>query len=167
MRSRWLAIALVISAALNLVALGIGIGFATGSPHWGRGVDPTAGVARLIQSLPEQRREELRRAGTRAMADGEVRRAMGATLRELRASQRDIARALAKEPFDPDAAEEALARFREHWATNQASSHEALVEILGRLTPQERRQFLDTMRAGKDGRRHGPRTRPNGPRPGG
>lgn len=162
MKSKWLVIALVVSVALNVVALGFGIGFATGSPHGDRSVDPTAGLTRLIRSLPEERRDELARTGTPAMSNDEVRRRIGATIRELRASQRAIGSALAKEPFDPDAAANALATFREHWAANQASSHHAFVEILGRLTPDERRRFLETMRPGKDRRgRRGPRPHGN------
>lgn len=164
MKSKWLVIVLVISLALNITAIGFGIGFATGSPSWGRGVDPTAGLARLVRSLPEDRRAELTRAGTPAMSDGELRRRIGASLRHLRASQHAIAKAVAQEPFDPDAVRVALDGFREHLAANQASSHQAFVEILGRLTPDERHRFLETMRPGKDRRtRHGTRPRPEGP----
>ena len=164
MKPKWLVIALVVSVALNIAALGIGIGFATGSPHGVRGIDPTAGLARLIRSLPEARRAELTRAGTPAMSDGELRLRIGTSLRHLRASQRTIAKAVAKEPFDPAAVHAALADFRDHSAANQASSHQAFVEILGRLTPDERRRFLETMRPGKDRRgRHGPRSRPERP----
>ncbi len=165
MRSRWLVIALAISVALNVGMLGLGIGFATGSPHWGRGVDPTAGLARLIRSLPEARREELTRTGAPAIADGELRRRIGASMRDLRASQRHLADALAEEPFDPETVAAALARFRTHFAANQTSSHEAFVAILDRLTPEERHGFLETMGPDKDRRgRHGPRTRPEGAR---
>lgn len=161
MKSRWLVIALAVSVAFNVGMLGIGIGYATGTPHWGRGVDATAGLARLLRSLPEARREELIRGGAPALSDGELRRRIGASMRDLRGSQRLIARALAEEPFDPDRAAEALARFREHFAANQASSHEAFVAILDRLTPEERHRFLETMRPGKDRRsRHGARPRP-------
>ena len=165
MRSRWLVIALALSVALNVGLIGVGIGFATGSPHWGRGVDPTAGLARLLRSLPEARREELTRTGAPAISDGELRRRLGASMRELRVSQRQIASALAEEPFDPDAVAAALAIFREHHAANQAGSHEAFVAILERLTPEERARFLETMRPDKDRRgRHGPRGRPEGAR---
>ncbi|MDE0177929.1 MAG: periplasmic heavy metal sensor [Gammaproteobacteria bacterium] len=165
MRSRWLVIALAISVALNIGMLGLGIGFATGSPDWGRRVDPTAGLSRLIRSLPEARREELTRTGAPAISDGELRRKIGASMRDLRASQRHIADALAEEPFDPEAVAAALARFREHFAANQAGSHEAFVAILDRLTPEERRRFLESMRPDRDrhGRR-GPRHRPEGER---
>ena len=166
MRSRWLVIALAISVALNIGMIGVGIGFATGSPHWGRGVDPTAGLARLVRSLPDSRREELARTGVPAISDGELRRRLGASMRELHGSQRQIARALAEEPLDPDKVAEALASFRKHYAANQAGSHEAFVAILERLTPEERARFLETMRPDKDRRRrHGPRNRPEGPRP--
>ena len=165
MRSRWLVIALAVSVTLNIGLIGVGIGFATGSPHWGRGVDPTAGLARLLRSLPETRREELTRDGAPAISDGELRRRLGVSMRDLRASQRIIARALAEDPFDSDAAAAALARFREHFAANQADSHEAFVAILERLTPEERARFLETMRPDKDRRgRHGPRGRPEGAR---
>lgn len=167
MRSRWLVIALAISVALNVGMIGIGIGFATGSPHWGRGVDPTAGLARLLRWLPEERREELTRTGAPAISDGQLRRRIGASMRDLRVSQRHIERALAAEPFDPDRAAATLARFREHLAANLSDSHEAFVAILERLTPEERRRFLETMRPGKDRRgRHGPRPQVEGVRRG-
>ncbi|MCY3623684.1 MAG: periplasmic heavy metal sensor [Gammaproteobacteria bacterium] len=163
MRSKWLVVVLVVSLALNVAAIGFGIGLATGSPTWGRGFDPTAGLSRLVRSLPEDRRAELTRAGTPAMSDGELRRRIGTSLRHLRASQHAIAKAVAQEPFDPDAVRAALADFREHLAANQTSSHQAFVEILGRLTPDERSRFLETMRPGKDRRpRHGTRPRPDG-----
>ncbi len=164
MRSKWLVIALAVSVALNVGMLGVGFGFVSGSPHWGgRGVDPTAGLARLLRSLPEERREELMRAGAPAISDGELRRRIGSSMRDLRVSQRHIERALAEEPFDPDAAARALARFREHFAANQSDSHKAFVAILERLTAEERRRFLETMRPSKDRRgRHGPRQRPEG-----
>ena len=121
MRSKWLVTALVVSVGLNVAAIGIGIGFATGKPYWSRGVDPTAGLGPLIRSLPEHRREELAREGAPAISDGELRRRIGATIRDLRIAQRTIARTLAQEPFDPDAASAALATFREHMVANQAS----------------------------------------------
>ncbi|MDE0419969.1 MAG: periplasmic heavy metal sensor [Gammaproteobacteria bacterium] len=164
MKSKWLVIALVVSVALNVAAVGIGIGFATGKPYRNRGIDPTAGLELLIRSLPEERRAELAQEGTPAMSDGELRRRIGATIRDLRRSQRTIARTLAQEPFDPDAASAALAIFREHMAANQASGHQAFVEILGRLTPDERRRFLDQMGSRKDRRGRHP-TRPDRDRP--
>ena len=164
MRSKWLVIALVISVALNVAAIGIGIGFATGKPYWSRSVDPTAGLGHLIRSLPEDRRAELARTGTPAMSDGELRRRIGASIRDLRSSQRAIARTLAQEPFDPDAVSAALATFREHMAANHANSHQAFVEILGRLTPEERRRFLDQMNSRKDHRTRRP-PRPDRNRP--
>ena len=164
MRSKWLVISLVVSVTLNVAVIGFGIGLAAGSPSWGRGVDPTAGLARLLRSLPEDRRAELTRAGTPALSDGDLRRRIGSSIRHLRASQRTIARAVAKEPFDADAVRAALADYREHSAANQASSHQAFVEILARLTPDERRRFLETMRPSKDRRgRQGSRSRTDNP----
>lgn len=158
MRSKWLVAALVASVALNVAALGVGVGFAIGKPYWSRGFDPSAGLGRLIRSLPEERRAELTRAGTPAMADGKLRRRIGATVRDMRTAQRAITRTLAREPFDPDAVRAALATFRAHMAANHASSDQAFVAILGRLTPDERRRFLEQMRSGKDFRgRHPPR----------
>ena len=168
MKSKWLIGVVVVSLALNITALGFLIGFASGPAPWVRGVDPTVGLARLTRFLPEERREQLAQAGTPAMSGGELRRSIGATLRELRGSQRIIGAVIAADPFDADELAAALAVFREHFAANQADSHKAFVEILKRMTPEERRQFLNTMRSGRHGRNHRnpPSGRGGAPRPG-
>lgn len=154
MRSKWLIVALVVCLALNGLAVGFILGRTGGSPPGARSVDPTIGLTRLIRSLPAQRRDELAREGTPVVSDGELRRRIGTTMRELRQSQRVIGRALADEPFDADKLAVELRVFREHFAANQASNHQALVEILARLTPEERLRFLETMHAGKGRRDH-------------
>ena len=163
MKTKWLVIALVVSVVLNVGLLGFGIGYGAGSPVRARGIDPTEGLGRLLRSLPEERRAELARAGAPVLSNDELRRRLGATLRDLRASQQVIASVVADEPFDRDRAAAALARFRAHFAANQTSYHQAFVEILDRLTPEERQQFLEEMRSAKDRRgRHAPRPRRNG-----
>lgn len=163
MNSKWLIGALVVSAALNVAAVGFLIGYSSSPKPGIRGIDPTAGLARLVRTIPETRREELARDGTTILSDGELRRRIRASLGGLRGSQRIIEGALAAEPFDPDELVKALARYREHFADNQASNHQAFVDILARLTPDERRRFLEEMRS-KSGRREhpGPRHRPQG-----
>ena len=162
MKSKWLIGALVVSVALNIAAVGFLAGYASGPKSGARGLDPTAGLARLVRTLPNERRRELAGQGAPVLSEGELRTQIRQSLRELRVSQRTIERAVATEPFDRQRLVEVLARYREHFAHNQAGNHQALVDILARLTPEERRQFLHTMRVKPHGPdRPGPRHRPD------
>ena len=108
-------------------------------------MDPTVGLALLMRNLPEERRQELALEGAPVLSDGELRRSIRLSMRELRNTQRTIGQAIAAEPFDPETLADALARYREHFDANQADNHQAFVDILARLTPEERRQFLEAV----------------------
>ena len=135
MKSKWLIGGLGASLILNLALIGFLIGAAFGPPSpWARrGFDPTDGLARMTRFLGEERRRDL--------LDGQKRREIGASFRELRRTQRAIHEALAAEPFDREALAATLAQFREQFAANQTLSHAALADLIARLTPEERRRF--------------------------
>lgn len=135
MKSKWLIGGLGASLILNLALIGFLIGAAFGPPSpWARrGFDPTDGLARMTRFLGEERRRDL--------LDGQKRREIGASLRELRRTQRAIYEALAAEPFDREALAATLAQFREQFAANQTLSHAALADVVAQLTPEERRRF--------------------------
>ena len=138
MNVKWLVIALGASLALNIGAVGYLIG-SGGGPKWrGPGLDPTMGIGRMMRVLPTEQREDA--------IDRETRRAIRASLLELRQAQRAIDTALAAEPFDRERLRAALAAFRERFAASQAHSHAALVNIAAQLSPSERERFLNAMR---------------------
>ena len=167
MKSKWLIGVLIVSVVLNVAAVGFLAGYLGKGKPGGRGVDPTVGLALLIRSLPEERREELARDGVPVLSDGELRRSIRVSMRELRGTQRHIGQAFVAEPFDPEMLATALARYREHFAANQAGNHQALVDILARLTAEERHRFLETMHGNHSRREHarGRRDHPEGSGP--
>ena len=132
-------VALILSVAVNLALAGFIMGrtglrgFAEMAP------DPSLGAFRVLRELPESRRDALRPM----MRDHfrEVR----PDLRRLRAAQEDIGRALAAEPYAPEALAEALSRFRDALLASQAHSHQALMALAAQMTPEERRRMLDAM----------------------
>ena len=137
MKHKWLIGGLVASVVLNLALIGFLVGMASGPSVWrARGFDPSVGMARLVRFLPPERRDEL--------LDRATHRQIRASLREMRRAQRAMHEALAAEPFDSAALAASLGQFRDHFATSQARSHAAFVEIAARLTPEERRGFVHT-----------------------
>ena len=139
MKTKWLVIGLVVSLVLNMALVGFLVGKASGPSPWHRGAfDPIAGLPRLMDFLPKERRRELITQQPR----GPVREA----LRDMRRAQHAMDRALAAEPFDAEVLAEALARYRVYFAAGQERSHAAFVAIAAELTPPERRRFLESLR---------------------
>lgn len=135
---RWVLIALVISAALNLFALGF-IAARSLRPHhhehhvargpfmgprgmMREGFGPEARP--LLDAIMDRHRESLR--GERS---------------ELRKARRAVRDALVAEPFDPAQLERALAGLRARTDSSQQRMHAALVE-LARTLPAEQRKLL-------------------------
>jgi len=140
---RWLMPLLVASLALNLVIVGIGVSgqFRPGhheqrSSHSSADLMPRA----FFRELDDQRRDEL----------VEVFRARKTDWREERRALRDAAAALAdaleREPFEPQLAQSAI-------AGHAGSSHRLIdigaavaEELVGKLTPEERRDLAQAIR---------------------
>lgn len=157
MRSRkWLVFGLVASLAINLALAGFVVG-RLGAPGLAPvALDPSLGLIRVVRGLPDDRREAL---------SGELRehfRSLRPNIRQMRVAQRQINESLAEEPFQPQALTEALATFRGALLDSQQHSHEVLVAIAARMTPDERRQLGEAMtrRRGPPGHAHG--VRPEG-----
>ena len=149
MKSRWLVIALVVSLVLNLALVGFLVGAAGRPPPWrSPGFDATAGFSRLVRFLPEERRAAVFGNGD------DLRREIRQSLRTMRQAQHGIEEALAAEPFDPDRLAAALEDFRAQFASNHERSHEGLVSIMQKLTPDERRKFVDSIQHMRDPRHH-------------
>jgi uncharacterized membrane protein len=135
---RWLVIALVISAALNLFALGF-IAARSLRPHeHGRHGEhgPFMGPRGMMR---EGIGPEARPLVDKVMAHhGDALRAERRELREARRAVRD---ALLQEPFDAGQLERALAGLRARTDSSQQRMHAALVE-LARTLPLEQRKHL-------------------------
>ena len=151
-KTRWLALALIVSLALNLALVGFLVG-ASGGPPWRAATfDPTAGLGRLMRFLPDERR-------TAVFGDTDLRRDIRQSLRTMRRAQHGIEEALAAEPFDAERLAEALEDFRAQFAGNQERSHAAFVSIMEKLTVEERQRFVETIGHMRDPHRHGDRHR--------
>ena len=134
--SRWLAIALVISVALNLFALGLVAARAMrpGPHERARGYGPFMGPHGLLQDgdgaepiakrVMQRYGEDLRREH-----------------RELREARRAVREALEAEPLDAGRLERALGELRARTDSSQTRMHAALVE-LARSLPLEQRKKL-------------------------
>jgi uncharacterized membrane protein len=130
---RGVKIALAVSLALNLAVAGL-----VGGAVLGRGGPDEApairalGLGPFALALPRERRDEMR---GRMEADmPRIRAERG----EIGRSLREVQRALLAEPFDREAAAQALARSREASLTLQEAGHEALLDTLAAMSAEER-----------------------------
>ena len=139
MNTKWLVIGLVVSLVLNLTLAGFLMGRASGPSPWHRSAfNPIAGLPRLMDFLPKERRREL--------IAQQPRRPLREALRDMRRAQHAMDQALAAEPFDAAALAEALAHYRDYFAVGQERSHAAFVAMAAELTPGERRRLLESLR---------------------
>jgi Spy/CpxP family protein refolding chaperone len=142
-RWNWLKIALVASLALNvLIGAAIATRYARG-PDGGRFAMP--GNAQLVpraflSELTRERRREITQVLNRYRRElrGERDAARGLTLK--------IADALSAEPYSPEAVKVAVAEFSAQGAKLSSGGGDAALEILGMLTPDERKQLANAMR---------------------
>ena len=140
MRNRWLIGGLVVSIVLNLLLVGFlagrmapGAGFVAVRP------DPTIGIYRMIGFLPEARRDEVK-----SMLRGEARQRFP-EIRQIRGSHRLIREAVTADPFVRGDLEEALASLRRQLGATQVAAHASFVDIVGKLTPEERDRLAEAM----------------------
>jgi len=159
-RQRLLIILLVCSLAINLLLVGGIVGRMMAGPPPRPLPDHLGGIVRL---LDEERRAELREGLVQHWRNARPIR------QEMRAAQRDVAAAIGAREFDPDSARRALDNLRAASLEYQQASHAKLVNVLSRLTPEERErvvQFLNRQERDLHPRRDGgPRN--GGPRNGG
>ena len=130
---KWLVTIVVISVALNLLLVGFYIGQQPLPGRTNVSIDPTMGLPRVLQGLPEDRRRAL-------LQDVDVsRREIASRHRALQKVQIDIERAMAMEPFDAESLANALENFRRRFDENQEDSHRLLVQLFEQIDPEERR----------------------------
>ena len=129
---KWLITIVVISIALNLLLVGFYIGQQPLPGRTNLRIDPTMGLPRVLQGLPEDRRRAL-------LQDVDVsRREIASRHRALQKVQIDIERAMAMEPFDAESLANALENFRRRFDENQEDSHRLLVQLFEQMDPEER-----------------------------
>jgi hypothetical protein len=135
---RKLSIALAVSVALNLFALGflVARGF---HGHRGHGGPPEA-----REELHARHGRKARGFGPYAAELSEARRtAMRSHRRGIADAQRAVTRALAAEPFDRAALQAALQALRAQQAAAGEAAHDALVELAGKLDAPGRRALAE------------------------
>ena len=128
---KWLVTIVVISVALNLLLVGFYIGQQPLPGRTNVSIDPTMGLPRVLQGLPEDRRRAL-------LQDVDVsRREIASRHRALQKVQLDIERIMETEPFEPDELAQALENFRRRFDENQEDSHRLLVQLFEQIDPEE------------------------------
>ena len=129
---KWLITIVVISIALNLLLVGFYIGQQPLPGRTNLRIDPTMGLPRVLQGLPEDRRRVL-------LQDVDVsRREIASRHRALQKVQIDIERAMAMEPFNAESLANVLENFRRRFDENQEDSHRLLVQLFEQMDPEER-----------------------------
>lgn len=145
MRPSWLAVALAISAALNLFLIGLMAGvflLGDGARDGARRGPP---LWRMGANLDETHRQAFQ---------GQLRRAARGALPEVleaRAARRDAYDALSREPFDRAAAGQAFARARALDNASRSRVDEAVLDFAATLPSDQRAALAEGYR------REGPR----------
>ena len=149
-----LIILLIASVAVNLLLIG-GIGWRIASARQFVQLLIPPNTSWIVQDLAEDRRAELEPIMRESFEPVSPART------ELFRAQRRVNELIGNESFDREALEDALAQLRERNMDYQALSHEQTLEILGRLTLEERRAVTEFVRRGGSPRadRDGPRGR--------
>lgn len=143
---------LVVSAALNLLAVGAVIG-ALGAGVRLHRTPPHAEALRFspggfVAALPPEARQRMR---------GELAEGWRES-RELRRTaieaRREAYSAAEQEPYDAERVRAALERMRTADGAAIGAFHDRFAETLGQLTPEERRAVLRVLREGRERRMH-------------
>jgi uncharacterized membrane protein len=136
---RWLAMALVLSLAVNMVLIGTAGGFLLRHSNDLVGAAAPPLIPNLLgyaSTLPEERRKEL------WMRTEDVRAGVRPLRRALRQAREEFLEALVAEPFDAQRFAAAQDRLLEADRKAREKVHKLYAEIAANLTPAERRAFL-------------------------
>ena len=143
-RRRWLGIALIVSVCVNLLVVGLGVGFA-----W-RAMGPrmvempagfdSAAIWRVAHALDGEDRDAARR-----VVDQELPRFRELQERKL-AARRAIAARLVETPFSPDALRAALVEARAREKEGRDLIDEAFVRFAGQLDAPARAAIAEVLR---------------------
>jgi uncharacterized membrane protein len=159
---RALVITLVVSIALNLVALGLFLGNSFGSafgnwagprPEMNR-IDPVFGMRRLLGDLPEDRARAL------APLYRAYFSAMRPRFREIRGTQDALRGAMLSDPLDAAALRGALESFQAQLTSSQRASQDAFIALAAELTLTERQQLVENLNRRPERWQQGDQKRP-------
>jgi uncharacterized membrane protein len=145
MRTRWLAIVLGVSVALNLFFLGL---FSARAFQRRDAHDMRPGHA-MVGDGPRRPRQRPRPFDW--MSD-EERDQLRPPRRELRNTRREVEQALRAEPFDRERLGQALGQLRRQTDGIQASVHEFMLRRAEAMSADERRRLADSQWQPPDGR---------------
>jgi uncharacterized membrane protein len=145
MRTRWLAIVLGVSVALNLFFLGFlsARAFQRGEPHAERPPHAASG--------PRERRSRQRHRAFDWMTDAQ-RAELRPRRRALHGTRHAVKEALSAEPFDREKLSQALADLRRQTDEIQASVHQFMLQRAESMRGDERRRLAESQWLSRDGR---------------
>lgn len=144
LRSRWWSVLLVHSLMVNFLFLGLMAGqfYRHGPPDRLSGVSYVQLIPRqFFRDLPRERRREL------LAVIGDHRDDLRGSREAFEATAAELAEALAKEPYDADAAHMVIEGFAEKSNALAAKGGLVVKDILARLTPEERALLVKAIRA--------------------
>lgn len=145
MRTRWLAIVLAVSVALNLFFLGLFSARAFQRSEIRRERSPYGATA------GDSRRLRQRQRPFDWMTDAE-REQLRPRRKALRGLRREVEGALRADPFEPEKLSQALSELRRETDGIQASAHEFMRRRAEGMTGEERRRLADSQWQPRDGR---------------
>jgi uncharacterized membrane protein len=145
MRTRWLAIVLGVSVALNLFFLGFlsARAFQRGEPHAERPPHAAPG--------PRERRSRQRHRAFDWMTDAQ-RDELRPRRRALHGTRHAVEDALRAEPFDREKLNQALADLRRQTDEIQASVHQFMLQRAESMSGDERRRLAESPGLSRAGR---------------
>ncbi|MEL6661789.1 MAG: periplasmic heavy metal sensor [Pseudomonadota bacterium] len=159
---------LSVSVLVNILLVGLIAGYLIGRPDEGprRGEQGSPAMMRseialgrgILEVTPRNERRELSQSFRRAMATS------GGQLRDRLQARARLLESLNAEPFDPEAATEALQLLQDADVRLQDAAHEQIVDALGDLSP-EQRAALAARISEQAAMRRGMRPRPDERRP--
>ena len=139
-KRRWGKIILTLSLALNLLFVGaiVGAGWMRNKHGSGWQGPPRFVVKGLLRHLPEEKQ--------RSIVDQIARHkeAMRPIIKEIRGRKNDLKSVLRAEPFDADAVRAATLELKNARRRVIDTNADLLLSVLEKLTPQERREVLDS-----------------------
>lgn len=153
----WLIASLMVNALLVGLLIGGGLGQKRAGPPLPGGGSEQALMRGIDQGVSPDDRRLVRQAFRRAFSDSRSERLA------LREARRQLALALAADPYDPDAVQDQFSAMREVEGKMKARMHTVLAEQFGTLSAEQREAIIADLR-NRAGRERSRRPDGNAPR---
>ncbi len=159
-KGRWLKPVLVVSLALNLLFVGVVAGaflkFRDGPRGGPKHRIFELSLVQMISELPPDRRQ----TGESVLA--RLRSDVIPAVRGGRGVRKEAVAAMIADPYDEQRMKDVLVRLRETRAGTRRGMHDLFLEFIRELSVEERKRFLEVVRAQRRAlRRRGPGRRDN------